>query len=157
MTDHHQPQVSPARQQQHLREIPPQEANGFLKKHSGVGFKEVFNGNDLASRYCLRRLLEGAPVKAPAEYTSQLLRLRDQESRQAEVRVMASRLAARLDGRPENSDEEHAWLEASLARSKAREWTEVKPFGDRLLEFAQKRPETIEFAEEMVKRISLLG
>jgi hypothetical protein len=110
------------------------------------GYMEgVFAGDPVLARYCLRHLLEQAALRASGTYVARLRQLRDEESRETKLRVLANRLAERLEGRPEYSDTEYSWLQASLARSKADQWTELRPFVDRLLEFEAKRPESVAF------------
>jgi hypothetical protein len=107
--------------------------------------ERVLSSDAIVSSYCLKHLLEQTGVQAPRGYMANLLRLRDEESRGVRVRILANRLADRLAGRLDFSDEEYGWLRTSLVRSRIDEWTELLPFVDRLLEFENKRPESVEF------------
>lgn len=101
----------------------------------------VFDPNPIVSLYCLKYLLKHPPSGASAESISRLTNLREEEGRDAQVRILASQLASKLSGAPENSDAEYAWLATSLAKSTRGEWNEVQPFVARLLEFQEKRKE----------------
>jgi hypothetical protein len=110
----------------------------------------VFAGDPILSRYCLRYLSEQKVLPAPGNYVLRLRQLRDEESRETKLRVLANRLAERLEGRSEYSDTEYSWLQASLSRSKTERWMDLRPFVDRLLEFETKRPESVAFFARLV-------
>jgi hypothetical protein len=110
----------------------------------------VFAGDPILSRYSLRHLLEQKALPAPGNYVLRVRQLRDEESRETKLRVLANRLAERLEGRSEYSDTEYSWLQASLARSKTERWMDLRPFVDRLLEFETKRPESVAFFARLV-------
>jgi hypothetical protein len=108
--------------------------------------QSVFSTNPVVSRYSLRHLLEEAEVQPQDGFVSQLLVLRDDESRDLQVRVLANRLVDKLAGRSDHSDGEYVWLQDSLAGLKEEgEWTQLTPLVDRLLEFESKRPDSVSF------------
>jgi hypothetical protein len=113
----------------------------------------VVGAASTVARYSLRYLLsQPATVQASGDYQAKLLAFRNDSSRETEDRILAGRLAYRLDGTEGSSggsDEEYSWLQASLAASQSRQWTELTPFVDRLLEFAGKRAETIAFLTQL--------
>jgi len=75
--------------------------------------ENVFADDPVVSQYSLRHLLAQAAPQVPAGYVARLLRLRGEEWRETTLRVLAARLASRLDGQAEDSDAEYPWLQAS--------------------------------------------
>jgi hypothetical protein len=112
----------------------------------------VFDENDLISRYSLRRLLADPAFQAPQSYAARLAELRDKPSRPAESRILSAKLAGRLEGRRDGSDEEYAWLKEALTHTPAADWMDLKPFTSRMLELEQKRQETADLLTGIVKQ-----
>jgi hypothetical protein len=124
-----------------LRENPPRQP-AYLEA--------VFAEDSVVSKYSLHHLLtQAAPQPAPA-YLIRLRWLRDEGTRDTTVQVLAGRLANNMEGQPEYSDAEYSWLQAALVASRDHEWTELRSFVDRLLEFEQKRPDTVAFFSRLV-------
>lgn len=111
----------------------------------------VFDPDPPVALYCLKRLLKDSALEMPADYIARLQELRGEEGRQAQVRLLASKLANRLQGREANSEEEYSWLRTAIAQSGQSDWTQLKPFVDRLLEFENKRSENIAFLAQLVR------
>ena len=111
-----------------------------------------FDGNEVTAQYSLRRLLGDFPFRAPAGYEARLLQLRDQPRRSAQTRLLADTLLEKLRGRPEASDAEYSWLKDAIIHTPAADWTALKPFVDRIVQFDQKRQETISFLTGIVRQ-----
>jgi hypothetical protein len=105
----------------------------------------VFQGEPIVSRYALGHLLEETSPRPAPGFVAPLRRLREDESRETRVRLLATRLADKLAGQLDYSDDEYAWLQRSLAGSSNPDWTQLIPFIDRLLEFESRRPESVRF------------
>lgn len=104
----------------------------------------VLSSDPLVARYSLRYLLDqSASLQAAGDYVAKLAQLRDDTSRESQDRILAARLVARINGSDENSVDEYARLQAALVNSASTEWTELSPFVHRLIEFDNRRTETI--------------
>lgn len=101
----------------------------------------------------VRAIARRAPY--PTGYAAHFLKLRDYPTCDAAVRIGASRLACRLTG-TEGSDAEYQWLQETILKSKAGEWTALAPDYRRLLEFPAKRDETADFGTHIVANATLL-
>jgi hypothetical protein len=114
--------------------------------------ESVFDKNDLVSRYSLRRLLSVNDFQAPRGYVARLAQLRDEATRPVESRILSARLVDKLEGRPDRSGEEYQWLEEALTHTPAAEWTDLRPFTSRLLEFQPERQETVNLLTGIAKQ-----
>jgi hypothetical protein len=110
----------------------------------------VFAEDSVVSQYSLRHLLTQAVPQPPPAYLTRLRRLRDEGTRDTTIRALASRLANRMEGQPDDSDAEYSWLQAALVGSRDHDWTELRSFVDRLLEFERKRSDTVAFFSRLV-------
>ncbi len=109
----------------------------------------VFSADPAVARYSLRSLLEQPSTPADPDYRSKLLRLRDSEQQTVQVRLLAGRLASRLDGQPDRSDTEYSWLMTAISSSQSPSWKELAPLVDRLLEFDTRRAQSVGFLTEL--------
>ena len=110
----------------------------------------AFDRDPAVAQYALKRLLDDPTASVPVNLLTRLRTLRGQADAKPDVRLLANSLANRLEGKPRNSDEEYAWLTASLSGSTAGDWTELRAFVERLLDFDRRRPATIEFLTRLV-------
>jgi hypothetical protein len=124
-----------------------------LRENSGdlqAYLDAVLAADPSVARYSLRHLLAQTPTPAANEdYIAKLIQLRNDDSRETQDRILAGRLANRLQGAGDGSDGEYAWLQTSLAGSPNKQWASLKPLVDRLLEFPKKRPETVAFLAQL--------
>jgi hypothetical protein len=111
--------------------------------------QSALSTDSTVSRYALRSLLDDTGLQAQDGFRAELLQLRDGESRDTRVRVLANRLAAKLAGSSGPSVGEYVWLQDSLARSKIQDWNQLAPFVDRLLEFESQRPDLVTFFTQL--------
>lgn len=119
------------------------------EKASLDAFREgVFSDDAIVALYCLQTMLHRSPADADA-YGQRLLKLRNDEMRSAEVRLLASRVRSRVRGLSDKSDEEYEWLRSTLASSRVDDWTQLRPFATRLLEFPSRRAETVDFLVDL--------
>jgi hypothetical protein len=119
-----------------------------LRTNGGVQayLDAVLAADPMVARYSLRYLLaQTVTQKASEAYVAKVLSVRNDGSRETEDRILAGRLANRLQGTSDTPDAEYAWLEATLTGSPNQPWTSLKPFVDRLLDFANKRVDTVGF------------
>jgi len=93
--------------------------------------------------YSLRQLLQ---TKAPltAADVAGLRSVRGDETRLPEVRILAARVAA-AHSPAEFEQEEYVWLKTALANSATGDWTQLRPFADRLLDFPANRADAAAF------------
>jgi hypothetical protein len=105
----------------------------------------VFDQEQVIALYCLKRLLSGRQFPPPAGYVGRLLDQRDNPVRDSQVRLLTSDLVSKAEGKPPNSEDNYLWLRAAVEQSKAQDWTQLRPFVDRLLDFGGKRAETVAF------------
>jgi hypothetical protein len=119
-----------------------------LRKNGGAQayLDAVLAADPMVARYSLRYLLaQTGWLKANEDYMAKLLRIRDDLLRETGDRILAGRLANRLERTSDTPDAEYTRLEASLTGSQNEQWTSLKPLVDRLLEFTDKRPDTVAF------------
>lgn len=112
--------------------------------------EQVFDDDATVALYCLKRMATRSPVDVE-NYVSRLRDLRKKEAADVYVRLMASALANKLDSKPADSDEEYSWLRLAIARSKQKDWTQLAPLVDRLLDFEKKRSENVTFLSRLVQ------
>jgi hypothetical protein len=107
----------------------------------------ALSANPIVSRYALQHLLGQPPSQFPQTFAANLLLLRDDQALSVPQRILAARLSAKLagNGNTDFSDAEYSWLQNALAASQRTAWTALRPFADRLLQFAAKRPQSVEF------------
>jgi hypothetical protein len=104
----------------------------------------------LTARYSMRFLLSQTGSAQPAaDSLARLLQIRNDESRDSLDRILAARLVDRLQGPGDSSDSQYAWLQQTLANSPGRDWPELKPFAERLLEFTGKRSGTVAYLTQL--------
>ncbi|MBI3757311.1 MAG: hypothetical protein HY267_04975 [Deltaproteobacteria bacterium] len=125
----------------------------FRANEGGVpAVKEgVFSKEGVVALYSLKRLLNLPRFEANAEYIARLTTLRANERGEAQVRILASRLAEHLGGRPPDSEQDYVWLKAALAQTRASDWAQLRPFVDRLLDFKSRRAESTIYLTSLVK------
>jgi hypothetical protein len=105
----------------------------------------ALSANPIVSRYALQHLLEQPASPVPQNFTANLALLRDDPAWSVPQRILVVRLSARLAGATDFSDAEYSWLQDALAASQRTDWIALRPFVDRLLQFAGKRPQSVEF------------
>jgi len=98
--------------------------------------------NWIVSVYALRKMLAQPQLPRRPSLVSQLQTARDDVRRSPRVRVLANQLANKLAGQPPKSDAEYAWLSTNVAKLRVQDWSRVRPFTDRLLEFRRLRAQT---------------
>ena len=113
--------------------------------------ESAMDQDEVVSRYSLRRLLSNPPSQPPQGYVARLVQLRDQQSRPAVSRILSEELAEQLEGR-EKSDGEYSWLQDAIRQTPAADWTDIKPFVDRIVEFEGKRRDNVVFLTGLVKQ-----
>ncbi|HEX4963510.1 MAG TPA: hypothetical protein VF173_21960 [Thermoanaerobaculia bacterium] len=101
----------------------------------------AFDADPMVARYALGRLLR-QPSAARGLDVARLRAVRDDETRDPHVRLLASDLAMELEGKPRASADEYAWLTSAITHAPAKDFNEVAPLIDRLLEFADRRAPT---------------
>lgn len=126
---------------------------GFRANEGGIKAlsEGVFDREALIPLYCLKRLLNRSRLEVEVGYVARLRNLRDQENAKVQVRLLASRLANKIEDKPANSEEEYLWVRASMKKAKYQEWTQVRPFVARLLEFENRRKENVAFLVQLVR------
>jgi hypothetical protein len=105
----------------------------------------VFDPDQVIALYCLKRLLSSQTFPPPAGYVARLLTQRENPARDSQVRLLTSDLVNKLEAKPAASEDDYLWLRAAVEQSKAEDWTQLRPFLNRLLDFASKRTETVAF------------
>lgn len=109
----------------------------------------VFDDDAQVARYCLARMSTREPLDVP-NYVSRLRVMRNEESRDARVRLLAGALANRLEGKRDDSDLEYRWLQSAISQSKQADFTHLRRLVDRLLEFDERRHDTTTFLTQLV-------
>jgi hypothetical protein len=104
----------------------------------------ALDANAIISQYALRQLLSWPETPRQPEVRARLRAVREDQARPPETRLMASRLAARIEQGTESSDAELAWVESAFIRASATDWTALSPFTERLIDL-DRRPEVIHF------------
>jgi hypothetical protein len=110
--------------------------------------------DSIVSLYSLRRMMMQPQPPSRVGFAKALRKARDDDKRPAAVRVLASQLANKVEGKPLASDEEYAWVQSALMRSTESDWTRLRPFTERLIGLG-RRPQTAELLAEMVKNANL--
>jgi hypothetical protein len=124
-----------------------------LRTHSGdfQAYLDAATAPDrLAARYSMRFLLSQTGSAQPAaDSLARLLQIRNDESRESLDRILAARLLDRLQGSSDASESQYAWLQQTVANSRGKDWPELKPFAERLLEFTDKRSGTVAYLTQL--------
>jgi hypothetical protein len=108
--------------------------------------ESAVTGDDLVTKYALLRLLAALNNKdASSDNRQKLQAVADDPKRDATIRILAERVALRLSGRADNSDAEYSFLTKAFASHETKEWRQLGPFVDRLLDLDDKRNEAIPF------------
>ena len=102
----------------------------------------ALGSDETVSVYALKRALAQPPSRKRPAFVAKLREERADAARAPLVRVLASQLANQLEGKPSESESEYAWLTSALAKLREKDWTRLRPFTERLLEFGSRRRQT---------------
>jgi hypothetical protein len=102
----------------------------------------ALSSDETVSVYALKHALAQPQARKRPAFAAKLREVRSNAKRSPLVRVLASQLANKLDGKPSESDTEYAWLTAALGKLRENEWTRLRPFTDRLMDFRSRRSQT---------------
>ncbi|HEX4963508.1 MAG TPA: hypothetical protein VF173_21950 [Thermoanaerobaculia bacterium] len=102
----------------------------------------ALGSDETVSVYALERALAQPQSRKQPALAGTLRAARGDGARAPLVRVLASKLANKLEGKPLESDAEYKWVSAALTQAKEQDWTRLQPFIERLLEFAPRRTQT---------------
>jgi hypothetical protein len=118
---------------------------GFSRLSEGA-----FSNNTNVALYCLRRMME-RDTDDVDRYTSRLRVLRDDAARDVQVRLLASKLANRLQGEPLDTWQEYRWVQRSFEQSRLEDTSQLRRFMRRLLEFDARRQDNIAFLSRVAR------
>ncbi len=105
----------------------------------------------IVALYCLGRLINDPPKVADKSFVESLQQLRNQDTLPGKVRICATDLTNVLLKHPLHSDSDYEWLQSAIASSKMTDFRELLPLEDRMLEYQDKRFETIEYLLHLVQ------
>jgi GT2 family glycosyltransferase len=97
------------------------------------------------AQFALRRLIADPAMSVPADHEADLRRVRNDESSDPEVRLLAAQLLFEHDDKGWNSDEAYEWLRDAIAGSALTDWTQIAPLVHTLAGVESRRRETVPF------------
>ena len=95
-------------------------------------------------------LLKQRTLDADQAFLDRLRALRDSQQSDPDVRILAGKLLA-SQGQTGSGDDEYISVQRALASPGTHDWSQLRAFALRLLEFPAKRAEAAEFLTSLVK------
>lgn len=104
----------------------------------------VFDPDRDVALYALKRLRKQREISLNQAFINRLRGLRDANNAAPDVRIVAAEIADDAEG-------QYAWLQRAPSSAQGYDWTQLRKFALRMLEFPDKRRRTAEFLTTLVK------
>jgi hypothetical protein len=104
----------------------------------------VFDRDRDVALYALKRLRKQQGLSLDPAFVNRLRDLREANDADPDVRIVAAEIA-------DDADSQYAWLQRAPSRAQGYDWTRLRKFALRMLEFPDKQLQTAEFLIALVK------